>query len=748
MVLIEILLSKKVLIAAVIILLISVLLSLFPLIGTLGFEYSIIIAFCISFVTIFISAEYINLDLRKKYPKRKRYSDLISTCFFINFFILLIPFIVGLISSFIKSDCFIKEGIAFFLIITTITVFFASSLGLLIGYVFPKRGFFVGSLCIILIIIYSLYLLYTEPPVFSYNHIYGLFPGPIYDRIILIDDRILTFRAATICWGIFFLLSLKLIHDYQFKYIGVGTIVLFVITATILSVYKFYESDLGIKYTRDYIQNSYFKDHYETEHFLIYFPMGTKVSKNIELIALDHEWQYSELTDYLKVKPKKKIVSYIYADEKARKKVIGAGDTTIANPIQSEIHLVYNYYPHPVLKHELTHVLSSEFGTRFLKISPKVGLIEGLAVAADWNNSDGFNPDEWSLAMLKSDNLLDIQQIIGLGFWRAPAQMSYTLMGSFVSYLINTYGIEKFKNVYRNGEFDVYEKDLITLIIEWKDYLNAIEIADYVPLMSKHKFSTPSIFDDRCPRRSSYLADTGISEFDRGNYYGAVNAFNEALKYNPSNSHNLESLAYAYFFNRDFSRLKTILDDRGDLPLITTNIIQNVIGTYHWTKGDIEEGIDIFNDLSSKPLPIDIENELSIKLDSIGSGAAQQEGIKQYYMTRDVLRRVSILENLIHKFPEYAVPYYLLGRLFNNNWEFDIARDYLIRSELLGMPSEKLRLDNSRLLGISLYAGGDYDEAKKVFAKIYGKRNRGRFGSIAAEFIGRSEWTKIYFLNL
>ncbi len=748
MVFLDILLSKKIIIAAVIALVISVLLTYFPLIGVLGFEYSFIIAFFIPFISVFISAEYINLDLKQKYPSRKRYSDLISTSFFINFIILLIPFIVGLLSSLIKSDCNIKDGIVFFFIITMVTVFFASSLGLLIGYIFPRRGFFLGSLCLISIIIYSLYLLYTFPPVFSYNHIFGLFPGPIYDQIILIDDKILTFRAVTVCWGALFLLILKLVHDYRFKYIGAGTVILFVFISLILGGYKMYENDLGIKHSRDYIRNTIYKDYFETEHFIIYFPLGTKVSQNIELIALDHEWQYAQLTRYLKVSPKRKIVSYIYADEKARKEIIGAGQTTIANPIHGEIHLVYNYYPHPVLKHELVHVLSSEFSAGFLKISPKVGLIEGLAVAADWDNSDGFNPDEWSAAMLKGDNHIDIQDIMGYRFWAAASSKSYTLMGSFVRFLITKYGIEHFKTVYKTGDFSVYGTDLKSLEKEWRYHLNSIEIAKSAPALSKHKYSKPSIFDDSCPRKSSHLADVGITEFEKGNYYEAVKSFRKALTYNPNSNRILESLAYSYYYDRDFNNLEKVAYKRSDISPITKDIILNLIGTYHWTRGDEEKGNKIFGYLHDKPLPIDIENELSIKLDSVSNKGPRQEGLKLYYMTKKELRRISVLEKLTKEFPDYAVPYYLLGKLFFNKWEFDIARDYLARSEALGLPTDKLKLDNSRLLGISLYATGEFEKAGKTFESIYKKRKRGRYGSVAADFIKRSEWAKIYLQNL
>ncbi|HSG30945.1 MAG TPA: hypothetical protein VLB82_05305 [Thermodesulfobacteriota bacterium] len=745
--LLDIVLSKKVVVAAAVALVVSVFLTFFPLIGTLGFEYSVIMAFFMSFVSIFISAEYINLDLKKKYPMRKRYSDLISTSFFINFIILLIPFLVGLISSLIKSDCYLREGLAFFLLITTITVFFASTLGLLIGYFFPKRGFFLGSLCVFAIIIYSLYVLYSQPPVFSYNHIFGLFPGPIYDQIILIDEKILTFRAVTICWGIFFLLVLKLIHDYRFRYIGIGTVALFIFISLIITAYKIYENNLGIKHTRHYIQNTIFKDYFETEHFIIYFPLGTEVSQNIELIALDHEWQYAQLTEYLNVSPEKKIVSYIYADEKTRKKIIGAGQTTIANPIHSEIHLVYGFYPHPVLKHELVHILSSEFASGILKISPKVGLIEGLAVAADWDNSDGFDPDQWSAAMLKSDNNIDIQNILGYGFWAAASSKSYTLMGSFVRFLISEYGIEDFKTVYNTGDFSVYETDLSALINQWKDHLGTVEIAKSARALSKHKYSKPGIFDDSCPRKSSHLADVGISEFEKGNYYEAVQSFKKALNYNPRSNRILESLAYSYYYDKDFHNLSKIAERKTRVSQVSRDIILNLIGTYHWTRGDSDKGREIFSSLYNNPLPVDIQNELSIKLDSLTKNDDSQQGLKQYYMTKKELRRISALDRLTKQYPDYAVPYYLLGKLFFNKWEFDIARDYLLHSERLGLPTDKLKLENSRLLGISLYAGGQYDKARMTFEGIYENRKSGRYGSVAADFIKRSKWAKIYSFN-
>jgi hypothetical protein len=205
------------------------------------------------------------------------------------------------------------------------------------------------------------------------------------------------------------------------------------------------EGELGIEYTRDYITRNFLTASIETEHFVIYYMPGTPESEHITLIAGDHEWRYHQLKDFLQVDTNTtKIRSYIYPDAETRKRLIGAGDTTIANPIHREIHLVYDSFPNPVLKHELTHVMSSEFGMKVLRVSPKIGLIEGLAVAADWS-ADKFTPHEWSKAMIKAKSALDIKGILGFGFWRAPPKKGYMLMGSFVRYLIDTYGIKKLR---------------------------------------------------------------------------------------------------------------------------------------------------------------------------------------------------------------------------------------------------------------------------------------------------------------
>jgi len=740
---IQIFFSKRVFISFSIVLLISLILLFFPLLGTLGFEFSLVIAFTLAIISAFISAEYINLNLSKRFGKERRFSDLVSSIFIVNLLLVALPFSIGLISSIIKRDCNIDEGIVFYVLIPVVTVFFSTSLGLLLGTLFPKRGFFLSALLLIATICFSLWKLYLNPPIFFYNPVIGFFPGPLYDEVIPITPTLVIYRTAVICWGILFLVLLRLLRGLRRGSVSPGAMLSLFVLVLLLTVFHLKEEEIGVTYTRDYITRNFLTGSLETEHFVIYYVPGTPEAKNIELIANDHEWRYNQLKEFLKVSSKGKIRSYIYPDIETRKKLIGAGETTIANPIHREIHLVYDSFPNPVLKHELTHVMSSEFGTRVLRISPKVGLVEGIAVAADWSATNGFTPHQWSESMLKAGMTTpDIKEIIGLGFWYAPPKKAYTLMGSFSRYLIDTYGIEKFKILYRTGGFSVYGKSADELISEWKAFLESVPIPQNAPALAEYRFSEPSIFQAECPRRVADLKDKGLKAFSDGNLYEAKNLFLKALSFDKKDPVLLDSLAYLYYYDRDYDKLMDIVDKTESATQVDKNILENLRGNVLWQSGKVGEAESVFKSLLEKTLPDDIKREIEIKLSSISAGGEIEDKIREYFSTRDKLNQVAILEGIIKNFPNYVPAYYLLGRIFFSEGNYKTAAPFLTEAETLGLPSMNLERENSWVLGISLFATGDYEEAIKGFERIINIDPNGPLKDYALDFIERCKWTR------
>jgi len=737
----EICFSYKVLLSIALVILISIILTFFPLVGTLGFEFSFVMSIVLAFVSVFISSQFINAELRHKYSGKRRFLDLFLTILLINYLVSSIPFLIGLVSSFLRDDCFIKEGVLFYLLIPVVTVFFSTSLGVLTGVLFPRFGLLFGFLVILGIFCFSILRLYHGPSFFFYNPIIGIFPGPIYDEVIPITVTLVVYRLIILIWGIFFLLILKLILGLEHRRLSARDIFLTISVGVVLLFSHIKDSDLGIYYTRDYITNNFLTTSYETDHFIIYYTPGTPEAKNIDLIASDHEWRYSQLKDLLNINSDEKILSYVYPDTETRKRLMGAGDTTMANPIKKEIHLVYDTFPYPILKHELAHVMGSEFGMDLLYISPRVGLIEGLAVAADWSDK-AYTQHEWSKSLIESGKSPQIQDIVGIGFWYAPPEISYSMMGSFSRYLIDTYGIEKFKGLYRTGDFSVYKKGLDELVSDWKRYLDGVSIPEKVRILSEKRFSEPSIFQGRCPRRVAQLKEKGVKEFDNGNIYSAINFFKMALSFNEHDPILISSLAYSYYYDRKYDKVLGLIDGNQNLNRVDKQILENLKGNTLWQLGKINEAEGIYKNIPRDQIPKEIEREIEIKLSAMMKGGEVEDGMLEFFSTKDEVIQVGALNEIIRKYSDYSPSYYLLGRLFFNRGEYEKAYKYLKESEALGLPSLNLELENLRLVGISLFAIGDYEGAINRFQRVIKLDPDGELKYYAQDFIERSTWAK------
>ncbi|MFO0671405.1 MAG: hypothetical protein U0235_17530 [Polyangiaceae bacterium] len=92
------------------------------------------------------------------------------------------------------------------------------------------------------------------------------------------------------------------------------------------------------------------------------------------------------------------------ATPERRKRFMGAGDTYIAKPWRREVYLQVAAYPHPVLAHELAHVVAGSFEVGPFRVAGRYGglldqgMIEGVAVAAAPEH-DVLSELEWSRAM-------------------------------------------------------------------------------------------------------------------------------------------------------------------------------------------------------------------------------------------------------------------------------------------------------------------------------------------------------------
>ena len=191
---------------------------------------------------------------------------------------------------------------------------------------------------------------------------------------------------------------------------------------------------------------------------------------------------------------------FFYAGAEQKGKLIGASETDISKPWMHQSHINAADAEH-VLKHEMAHLFAAEFGWSPLRISKKSGLIEGTAVAADGAWFEDSVHRTASLVFASGAPVDAVSILDSFGFASLYAGISYTLAGSFCSFLVDSYGIEKFKRLYATGSYQaVYGRECSDLASEWEQFIRRLPVTSSDSMKARYFFRRGSIFQKECVR--------------------------------------------------------------------------------------------------------------------------------------------------------------------------------------------------------------------------------------------------------
>lgn len=213
----KILLYKQgLLIYSLLLAMINILLTQFPLTSTFGYEFA---AFNGLLLTILAGLHTFNFINKSEFV----FTKLIKN----EFILFLIPIFITLINSMLTMFCSFLDGLIFYLLIVSVSITFGITLAFLIGMV-TKR--FFRSLFIIIIILIALIPIaeiYYNPQVYFYSPLIGFFPGNIYDEGLSPD------------WKLFFHQLLILIFSFSVLYVLIKRIT-FVLRFKLILYLRFY----------------------------------------------------------------------------------------------------------------------------------------------------------------------------------------------------------------------------------------------------------------------------------------------------------------------------------------------------------------------------------------------------------------------------------------------------------------------------------------------------------------------------
>ncbi len=418
----------------------------------------------------------------------------------------IVPLLLMLLPRLWQPACALGPGLLFFFLFVPVSI----TLGVALAYLLTAiskgnhKVLFIsaGGLLLIGGVLYDLGL---HPQFYTYNHVFGGVLGPIYDETLAVRPGLFVFRGLTVLWAGLCITAGYRLRNPEAKRISVVALVLCLFIGTVYLC----SSPLGINTSVRYLQTE-FSGHVQTAQFDLYYDTTAVTSSALDGYLLDHAYRYHQLAESLNTTPAQRIQSYLYPDAEMKGWLTGARQTNVA-PVwlsQPQTHVLLDAYSY-VFPHELVHAFSRPFGLPLIKASWSVGLVEGLAVALE--PPDGYPSPHAQLAaaMSSADSLgyswamlaEDVaSRLSPLGFWTGRGAVSYATMGSFVRFLIDRYGVERFKRAYAWADFEVaYDKPVADLAGEWTAFLQTQPVTPTALQYIENRFARLSLFEQSCP---------------------------------------------------------------------------------------------------------------------------------------------------------------------------------------------------------------------------------------------------------
>ena len=292
-------------------------------------------------------------------------------------------------------------------------------------------------------IVVSLARFYASPTVFAYDPFFGYFSGTLYDTVVDTRPELWTYRAGSLLTlaGVALVASgwppaARASDRWR---LGLGCLGL---VASL--VHCSFGPELGHWETASSIARALGGRSSGARCDVIH--PDTLASFQRDLLVRDCEEEPVAVEGRLGAHLEGRLTAFVFADSDQKRRLMGAADVSIAKPWRREVYLQMASYPHPVMGHEIAHVVAGSFARGPFRVAgdlgglwPNPGLIEGTAVAAS-PDDDELTDAQWARAMLDAGFLPEARRLFSMAFLGQSAEKSYTVAGAFVGWVVDRWG--------------------------------------------------------------------------------------------------------------------------------------------------------------------------------------------------------------------------------------------------------------------------------------------------------------------
>jgi len=600
-----------------------------------------------------------------------------------------------------------------------------------------------------------------QPPIIGHQIFLGYFSGSIYDEALSLPTSLLWYRGMHLAAVLAVLGGLEAVWRRRVKMPMHWAILIALIAAASFATMASHRQDFGISITSDYVEEE-LGGRIETEHFIIFYPQTRAFIDARDRLAEDHEFRYAQLREFFETDPVRdgKIKSYVYRDPDQKGRLMGGRRTLVSKLWLHEMHILWSHYGDHRLTHELAHIFTEPFGAGPLHLSMQagvgvnMGLVEGAATAADWPVQD-LDPHQASAALRRLNLAPDIGGIVGAtGFWTQSSGRAYILVGSFVRFLIDEYGVAKFKKAYPRGDFDgAYARSTAELVGEWERFVDAIELSDDEMALARFLYERPTIFDKVCAREIADLTVNAQTAANAGDVGEVREIYEKILGFDPTNTRYrvgyAQVLIQAKQYDLALEQVEAMLADeqatvlhaqllslRGDLAWLQTQASDGA------PESGLAEAETAYQQCLDLGIPTAMRRLLQAKIAALSRPEAQgrREAFDYFLGQHPAPIALYFPMRWYQQNPQDALAAYLVGRRLWSESQWAQALPYLEQAYAAAGPGA-LAHESLRMLAQSRYFLGELDPAERAFETLLASPDASQADE-AREWLNRIAWKR------
>ncbi len=591
-------------------------------------------------------------------------------------------------------NCDLSMGVEFFALIPVVSVVVGQTIAWASARLLSRGRWLLCAGALLLDVGVFLERLANEPPIQGFSLLFGWFPGSIYDEALSVPGSLRWYRLTLLGAAAAVVLADELRFRWQERRPHKGALA-GLIAVTLVTGWAIRQRQAhGIGLDHADVERS-LGGELETAHFVIHYSAGDMNPESLRLLALDHEYRYSELLTFFEEDPVawhgRKLGSYVYPDRQSQSKLMGSNGTLIARPWTGEMHIRWEGFGDTSLAHELAHLFTAPFGGGPLHLATdgglavNIGLVEGIALAADWP-PDELMPHEAAAAMKQLDIMPNLRPLFRVdGFWSQPGNKAYTLMGSFVRWLVETQGITKFKAVYAEGDWTgVYGKPARELVSDWEAFIDTVPVDAQRIEPARQRYSRSSIFEKTCARTIADLTRKSGGAEGRGDYAEAIQIRKEILRFEPKKTEHLMALSRLLDKSGDREGAIAVLDQLLERKLKEAQRMKVLEekADLLWKSEHPEEARAIYAECGAATDGDSARRRLATKSIAVELADPALRDLAARYLLDDDGRAVSLYLALkwAGAAPEDPLPRYLVGLQLFHAQEWEDSIDWLSRA--------------------------------------------------------------------